>query len=69
MLVDLIKKTFIKSIPKYEITIIESNDSMIKRDMEIYQKNGWELAGACATKFSKNGYYNRIIIPLKRKIK
>ena len=69
MLVDLIKKIFKKSISKYEITIIEGNILMIKRDMEIYQNDGWELAGECTTKFTDGGYSNRIIVPLKRKIK
>lgn len=69
MLVDFIKQKFNKPLIKYEFHILEGNESMIKRDMDIYQKNGWELAGECATKFSHDGYRNRIIVPLKRKIK
>jgi len=69
MIVDFIKQKFKKEVAKYEFHLLEGNESMIKRDMEIYQKKGWELAGECATKFSHDGYRNRILVPLKRKIK
>ena len=54
---------------KYEISYIEGNWQMIKRDFDKMQKDGWEMAGDIVCKFPKDNINTiRFIIPIKRKI-
>lgn len=56
--------------PKYEFYLFEGNQIMVNRDLKKLQEEGWELAGETACKYGNNSAsMNRMLIPLKRRIK
>ena len=61
-----------KEINKYEIHVLQINETSANEKLLIYQNQGWEIGGDILIKnTSHNGHFSDtyVYIPLKRKIK